>query len=121
MRGNTGDNMTPEQREAFNAYHRKYAARRKELAEAVLKARLAKTTLKHAEMVVIVEAIPEDEPIEEPSQEIRTHRCLECGAELPEGHHPVDYCDWKEYRAHFKREYAAVEVPALPACERRRR
>lgn len=50
-----------------------------------------------------------------------TRYCLECGAELPEGHHPVDYCDWKEYRAHFKREYAAVEVPSLPACERRRR
>lgn len=42
------------------------------------------------------------------------HRCLECGAELPEGHHPVDFCDWKEYRAHFKREYGAIEVVSLP-------
>lgn len=122
MRSNTGINMTPEQREAFNAYHREYAAKRKELAEAVLKARLAKATLKHAEMVVIEEPIPDDELAEEIIQTVqRIHRCLECGAELPEGHHPVDYCDWKEYRAHFKREYGAVEVPALPACERRRR
>lgn len=121
MRGNTGDNMTPEQREAFNAYHREYAAKRKELAAAVLAARLAKTTLKHAEMIVVEQSIPEDEPAEMPVTEPRTHRCLECGAELPEGHHPVDYCDWKEYRTHFRREYGAVEVPSLPACERRRR
>lgn len=79
-------------------YHRKAAAKRSAPAEKAMQDRRR--------------AVKSARPV---------RRCLECGAELPEGHHPVDYCDWKEYRAHFKREYGAVEMPFLPACERRRR
>lgn len=121
MRRNTGSNMTPEQREAFNTYHREYEAKRKELARIVLKARLAESTLKHAAAVVLVAPISAEESAEEPTKQVHTPRCLECGAELPEGHHPVDFCDWREYRTHFRREYRAIEVPSLPHAAPRRK
>lgn len=52
---------------------------------------------------------------------VTTHRCLECGAELPANHHPVDFCDWREYRTHFRREYRAIEVASLPHAAPRRK
>lgn len=97
------DTTRERQKAARRAYAKaRYQAHRKEI--------LARKRKRDASLFTGAKACPTS-----------THHCLECGAEMPEEHHPVDFCDWREYRAHFKREYQAIEVASLPHAAPRRK